>query len=191
MLKSILGLRTNPNLRVLDFDIENRPLSYWGENGTSDITAIATCWADDPSSIEVWLLGDMTTVEILDAFLARYNEAGIVTGHNIRGHDLPIINGALLEFNKPSLQPKLTQDTYHDLKKRKGIPASQEYLLSLFDIGEKVHMTQHDWRTANRLTYRGLQKTWSRVAGDVHDHMNLRVELLKRNLLRPTKLWRP
>lgn len=176
--------------RILDFDIENRPLSYWGENGTSDITAIATCWADDISSLEVYLLGDKSSEEILRLFVARYDEAGIVTGHNIRGHDLPIINGALLEAGMPNLTPKLTQDTYYDLRKRKGIPASQEYLLSLFGIGEKVHMTQHDWRTANRLTYTGLQKTERRVAGDVVDHMNLRLELLNRNLLKPIKTWR-
>lgn len=187
----IVGLRTNPKLRILDFDIENRPLSYWGEEPTADITAIASCWSDDPNSLQVLLLGDKGIEEILRLFVTRYNQAGMVTGHNIRGHDLPIINGAMLEFGLPNLTPKLTQDTYHDLKKRKGIPASQEYLLALFGIGEKVHMTQHDWRTSNRLTYSGLNKTYERVAGDVKDHMNLRLELLERNLLRPTKTWSP
>jgi len=38
--------------RILDFDIENRPLSYWiPDQPTAEITAIAWAWADKPSEI--------------------------------------------------------------------------------------------------------------------------------------------
>lgn len=177
--------------RILDFDLENRPLSYWGENGTSEVTAIASCWADDVGSMEVLLLGECTAEEMFLKFLKRFNEASLITGHNIRGHDLPTLSGALMELGLPQLKPIMTQDTYLDLKKRKGIPASQEYLLALFDIGEKVHMTQHDWRESNRLGSAGRSKTSKRVVGDVYDHLRLRPELLRRNLLKPPKVWHP
>lgn len=177
--------------RILDWDLENRPLSYWGENGTAEITAIASCWADDPSSMEVFLLGKVSFEEMILGFLTRYNTAGMVTGHNLRSHDLPMVNGALIEMGLPNLKPISVQDTYLDMKKRKGIPASQEYLLSLFNIGEKVHMTQNDWRQSNRLSIEGLEKTSERVVGDVQDHMKLRLEMLRRGLLRAPKVWYP
>jgi hypothetical protein len=115
----------------------------------------------------------------------------MVTGHNIRSFDLPLINGSLLEYGLGHLKPKLTQDTYLDLRKRGDIPASQEYLVDLFNIGTKVHMSQHDWREANRLDDVGQEKTYRRVTGDVYDHMKLRAELINRKLLRGPKIWKP
>src|SRR3990170_973063 len=88
--------------RVLDFDIENRPLSYWQpDTPTAEITAIASCWTERDKyghflfgSMQVGLLTpwDDGPSDILLAFLERYNEADMVTGHYIRMHDLPIIN---------------------------------------------------------------------------------------------------
>jgi hypothetical protein len=46
-------------LRVLDFDIENRPLSYWYDGkSTAEITAIAWWWiGEDPSrSATAWIV---------------------------------------------------------------------------------------------------------------------------------------
>src|SRR5690242_14257247 len=96
-------------LRVLDFDIENRPLAYLGMDFTSaEITAIAAGWTDE-KAVHVWALGDVDLADILLGFKAMYDEADIVTGHYIRNHDLPIINGALMELGLPGLGPKLTQ----------------------------------------------------------------------------------
>ena len=55
----------------------------------------------------------------------------------------------------------------------------------------KVHMTQAMWREANRLTPEGLRFTEQRVAGDVRQHMQMRLALLKRGLLKSAKVWRP
>ena len=179
-------------LRVLDFDIENRPLSYWAPDmPTAEITAISSCW-DDLASLQTCLLGVETLEEILDHFVERYNEADIVTGHYIRRHDLPHINGALLELGKPQLQPKLTIDTKMDMYKKQGIPATQEYLGILLNIpAPKIHMTQDDWREANRLTPDGITKTKTRVEGDVIQHMLMRNEMQKRGLLKAAKVWSP
>lgn len=180
-------------LKVLDFDIENRPLSYWvPDKPTAEITAIASCWHGAIETMSVDLLGIVDPVTMLNSFVARYNAADIVTGHYIRKHDLPIINGALMEYGLPALTAKLTVDTRLDMYKKGDIPATQEYLGELL-LGSslKVHMTQMDWRDANRLTPTGIAATKKRVAGDVLQHMALRKEMAKRGLLSAPKLWHP
>lgn len=180
-------------LRILDFDIENRPLSYWiQDRPTAEVTAIASCWADDIGSMEVKLLGRDDPEEMLEFFIDRYNEADIVTGHYIRKHDLPIINGALLELGMPQLSEKLTSDTKMDMHKKADIPASQEYLSELFNLpADKVYMSQHSWRKANRLSPEGISAAQKRVSGDVYQHMMLRSYMVDHNLLKPAKVWRP
>lgn len=177
--------------RILDFDIENRPLSYWvPDRPSAEITSIASCWADDPDSMEAWLLGRDDPKEMLERFLERYNEAGMVTGHYIRRHDLPIINGALIEYRLPPLQPKLVQDTKVDLIRESDLPVSQENLAYMMGIRrKKMHMTQAMWREANRLTPRGLELTYKRVTGDVKQHMDMRKKLLKADLLKSPRIW--
>lgn len=179
-------------LKILDFDLENRPLSYYiPEFPTAEITAIASCWSDDSTSMEVLLLGEYTLEQMLIKFVERYNQADIVTGHYIRKHDLPHLNGALLELGLPQLTPKLSSDTKLDMFKKQGVPATQEYLGEIMGFPMKVHMTQGDWREANRLTAEGLEKTKKRVTSDVYQHMLLRVEMVKRGLLGPPKVWTP
>ena len=178
--------------RVLDFDIENRPLSYLGMDfTTTEVTAIAWSWNPD-APVMVKLLGIDDPRLMLESFRCVYDEADIVTGHYIRKHDLPIINGAMLELGLPGLNPKLTSDTKLDLVTLGGVSKSQESLAAMLGIEHpKVHMTQADWREANRLTLEGLRKTEERVAGDVRQHMAMRNELARRGLLKPPKTWRP
>lgn len=179
-------------LRVLDFDIENRPLSYWQpDRPTAEVTAIAWAFVDKPSQVEVRLLGRDDPQQMLLDFVAAYNEAGMVTGHYIRRHDLPILNGALMELGLPTLQPKLTQDTKLDLVRKADIPATQEYLAEMLGVkAPKIAMTQGKWREANRLTANGLTLTEKRVVGDVRQHMKLRKALLGAGLLKAPKVWR-
>jgi len=221
------------SLRVLDFDIENRPLSYWiADRPTAEITAIASCWADDPETMEVLLLAppepfsyaaDIAPAlarkfvkaavawaqaleiigaevgaylidgeEMLRRFVPRYDEADLVTGHYIRAHDLPIINGALMEYGLPQLTEKMTCDTKLDMFTKADIPATQEFLSKTLGIPiEKVNMTQTDWRTANRLTPEGIEATSKRVSTDVLQHMLLREEMLQRGMLGPPRVWNP
>lgn len=188
-----MKLASKKRIKILDFDIENRPLSYWRpERPTAEITAIASCWTDDMGSMDVTLLGQDAPEDMLRRFVARYNAADMVVGHYIRRHDLPIINGALMEYGMPGLLPKLTCDTYLDLYKRGDIPATQEFLLDLFDISiQKEHMTQKDWREANRLLPSGIKAAYKRVSTDVLGNILLREEELKRGLLKAPRVWRP
>lgn len=178
-------------LRVLDFDIENRPLAYMGPDYTSgEVTAIA--WAWEGEAIQVRLLGQDDPADMLGEFYAFYELSDLVTGHYIRKHDLPVINGALLEYGLPSLPPKLTCDTKLDLVKHLYISASQENLCEMLGIpAAKVHMSNAKWREANRLTPKGLEHTYKRVVGDVQQHMALRKKLLEMDALGAPKVWRP
>lgn len=187
-----MRLRSTGSLRILDFDIENRPLSYLGSDfTTSDITAIAWGFVGE-KSITAFCLGECSQREMLEEFVKAYDAAGIVSGHYIRKHDLPVINGALMEHGLPPLKPKLTSDTKLDLKKRAGLSMSQEALSAMYGLKEpKVHMNQHGWREANRLTPEGIRLTRQRVMGDVLQHQQLRKRLLESGMLGPPKMWSP
>lgn len=181
-------------LRVLDFDLENRPLSYLGQDfTTAEITAIAWCFDGEPKTMRCVLLGRDDPRLMLDLFRAAYNAADMVTGHYIRMHDLPILNGAMVELGLPCLDEKLTCDTKLDLvKKGPVISASQENLCAMLGLAApKVHMNTVLWREANRLTDKGLKLTAARAIGDVIQHMQLRKALLARDLLSAPKIWRP
>lgn len=179
-------------LKVLDFDLENRPLSYMGNDWTSaEVTAIAACW-EGGKRVKCWALPQCSPEEMLTRFKAMYDEADMVTGHYIRKHDLPILNGALLELGLPLLGAKLTSDTCLDLVRRKDLSASQESLGLMYGLSHpKEHMSQPQWREANRLTPVGVKETRRRVMGDVRQHMSLRQKLIEARALKPPKVWSP
>jgi hypothetical protein len=178
--------------RVLDFDIENRPLSYLGSDfTTAEVTAIAWAWADQPSRVTVRLLGETGLRAILAEFVASFTQADMVTGHYITGHDLPMLNGALMECRMAPLPDKMVQDTKTHLIRSKGLSMSQESLGAMFRLDhQKVQMNQIKWRAANRLTPAGLAEVRRRVVGDVRQHIALRRELLAAGYLAPPKMWR-
>lgn len=178
--------------RILDFDIENRPLSYMGADYTSaEITAIAASWIGE-EKIHVWLLGLHDYKKMLEDFVKLYNKADIVTGHYIRKHDLPIINGALLDCWLAPLTPKLASDTKMDLIKFKDLSKSQESLSATLDLPEpKHHMSQQEWRVANRLTPEGIKRTRARVTKDIVQHKALRERLIQAGFLGPPSIWSP
>jgi hypothetical protein len=177
--------------RVLDFDIENRPLSYLGSDfTTAEVTAIAWAWVGSPE-VTVRLLGERELPDILAEFVAAFRQADMVTGHYIPGHDLPMVNGALIECRMAPLPDKLVQDTKVHLIRSKGLSLSQESLGAMFRLNHpKVQMNQHKWRAANRLTQEGLAEVRQRVVGDVRQHMALRHELLAAGYLAPPRVWR-
>ena len=186
-----LRLRHRP-MRVLDFDIENRPLSYLGSDfTTAEVTAIAWAWTDAPDHVTVYLLGETDLPTILQAFRSAYDAADMVTGHYILGHDLPMLNGALMEHRMPSLAEKLVQDTKVHLVRTKGMSMSQESLGAMFRLDHaKVVMNQIKWRAANRLAPEGLSEVRERVTGDVRQHIELRRELLRLGYLGCPAVWK-
>lgn len=188
---SRLVVKSRP-MRVLDFDIENRPLSYLGSDfTTAEVTAIAWAWTDRPEDVTVYLLGEHPLDYILAKFVAAYNAADMVTGHYITGHDLPMVNGALMECRMAPLGDTMVQDTKVHSIRSKGISMSQESLGAMFRLDHaKVVMNQSKWRAANRLTPEGLAEVRQRVVGDVRQHIALRREMLERGYLGPPRMWR-
>lgn len=180
--------------KTLDFDIEARPLSWLGGDFvTREITAIAARFLDaKKSATHVWLLGVDDPVDMLEGFRELYDEADIVTGHYIRGYDLPNLMGALTEHGLFPLTEKWTVDTKGDLVKNQGVSKSQESLAAMLGIkAPKVQMNQAKWRAANRLTPEGIALTRERVVGDINQHIEMLAELRRRNLVGPGRLWTP
>jgi hypothetical protein len=186
-----LRVRTRP-MRVLDFDCEARPLHWISSDYVSkEITAIAWAWTDRPEDVTCYLLGESEPTDMLRAFCAAYAKADMVTGHYIRGYDLPMVNGALTEYGLPVLGDKLSQDTKIDLVRRAGLSGSQENIGAMLRLlHPKVKMDQAKWRDANRLTPEGIALTRQRVVGDVQQHIEMRAKLLELGYLAPPKMWR-
>ncbi len=179
-------------MRVLDFDCEARPL-HWisGDYVSKEITAIAWKFIGEPGPVACRLLGECDAEQMLLEFVEAYNESDMVTGHFIKGYDLPVVQGALTEYGLPPLSDKRAQDTKIDLLRRSGLSSSQENLASMLLLEhEKIKMNQRDWREANRLTPEGLAKTRKRVIGDVNQHIEMRQRLLELGYLAPPKVWK-
>lgn len=182
--------------KVLDFDIESRPLGWYGGDFVhSEPTIIAASWVGQ-KKVHSWhlRLEDHATSmeEMLLGFKALYDEADIVTGHYIRGYDLTRIQEALFEFGLPLLGQKWTSDTKGDLIKLSGISKSQQNLGSVVDTpAPKVGMSMMDWRKANRLEPAGIELALERCVGDVIQHKQMRQELIEAGVLGPGKLWHP
>lgn len=194
-------------MRVLDFDCESRPLSFLGGGFTTDeITAISAAWVTygtgEVTGQRTWMLGKHRPETMLRGFRRLYDQADMVTGHYIRGFDLPLVNGMMLEYGFDPLPDKLSHDTKNDLRRRKGVSASQENLGQMLaehltddELGtweyldQKEHMNATLWRRANRLGRAGLAESKRRVEGDVLQHAQLRQRLLDLGWLDKPKVW--
>ena len=188
---------TSKTQRVLDFDIESRPLGWLGGDYVhQEVTAIASAWIVDGSysELEVYHIDKRATSHksMLRRFKERFDQADMVVGHFIRAYDLPKVNAGLIEFGLPLLTDKLTHDTKLDLVKYSGTSKSQENMAAEFGIeAPKVQMNAHKWRLANRLSEEGLRAVRERAGGDVIQNIQLREALLARGLLGPPKMWEP
>jgi DNA polymerase elongation subunit (family B) len=194
-----MRLAAHSRQRVLDFDCECRPIAWYGGDWvTKQPTAIAWKFIGERSKVEVAVIGESFDTRktldeeraMLEAFLVAYNAADIVTGHFIRGFDLPLLNGSLMRLGMPLLETKLTQDTKGDLVRGQGISKSQENLGAMFELAHpKVGMNTSKWADGNMLLPHGIEATKKRVIGDVRQHVELRAAMLERGVLGPAKPW--
>lgn len=202
-----MRLRKTGSKPVLCFDLENRPLAYWYDGQTtSEITAFGWKWSNQRRVHTMVLLpngkflinGDVDGgVEVDDdlaytRFCIELREAGLVYGHNIRRHDLPMLNAGLIRRELPPLPPLLTSDTCRDIPKVGGMSKSLENLAALYDLpGKKFTMAQPMWEDANRLTDEGVALARKRVVSDVLLQERLRSRLMELRLLGEPRVWRP
>lgn len=185
---------------ILDVDVECRPMAWYGGDWvTKEITAFAWRFThENEDSTKSWLLTPSRTWEQhlskrrygLKKFLADYNKADIITGHYIRGFDLPLINATCIRLGLPPLDGKLVHDTKTDLIRMHGLSKSQENLAAYFELQhQKEKMNTHTWEVANSLVTEGRDETKRRVVGDVNQHIEFREELLIRGALQAPNIW--
>lgn len=197
-----MRLRSASRKRVLCWDLENRPLAYWYDGmTTSEITAFGWKW-DDEKRVHTMLLqpdglfnfdgANLNSDDAYSTFVEQLTAAGLVYGHNIRRHDLPMLNAGLIRRQLPPLPPLLTSDTCRDIPKLGGMSKSLENLVGYYGIkGSKYTMSQPMWEDANRLTQAGVALARKRVASDVVLQQRLRDKLAGLELLGAPRMWRP
>lgn len=186
-------------LRVLDFDVECRPLAwYGGDFVTKQPTAIAWTWVGETRYPTCAWIGasDRSSLVLeeeaamLEDFRKAYDAADVVTGHFIRGFDLPLLNGACDRLGLPPLASKHAQDTKYDYMAAQGISKSMENLGAMYELKHpKVQMNTATWAAGNMLLPHGIKMTIARVVGDVKEHVELRAEMLRRGVLGPGTVY--
>jgi hypothetical protein len=190
----------NKPLRILDFDIEARPLDFIGGDFVGKEPTVIACSVVGYPQMYCWCLGEVnkydetgytTMLTMLNAFRYWYDTADMVTGHYIRAFDIPIINAAMVEHGMEPLGDKLTCDTKLDLIKMTGVSKSQKNLAEMLSAqNEKLDMSGPKWRSANRMEASGIAKARERCIGDVRQHMEMREEMVRRGLLSKPVMWR-
>jgi hypothetical protein len=195
--------RTRPT-RALCFDLESRPSAFWyGDKTTAEITAFGWKWRDEPDAHALLLTKDgrfrndegrtVSAHTAYAAFRLTLSHADLVYGHNIRRFDLPLFQAGLLRLGLPILPELRTTDTLRDYPKRHDMSASLASLAALYELDEdgKLHLSQHEWEQANRLTPDGIERAHARVVSDVLLQERLRDKLLELGLLGSPRTWRP
>jgi len=181
--------------RTLDFDVETLAAGFadpeWVPNR---ITAIAWSWLgeDDvhtrtildyaknlPAFLEMNFLG---CKPMLEEFVAVFNEADAVTGHNIGRFDLGVMNAELMRLQMPVLAQKPVIDTIK-LRRSKGFKKGQDVMADVLDVpAEKKAMNWAQWQRAYATP--GWPEVRERVSGDVIQHKLLLGRLLELGYLR-------
>lgn len=174
-------------IRLLCFDIENKPGTYGGGDYTfPKVTALAGRFLDG-GPVQSWCLTrskPKRMVRDIRAFREMWDAAEIVMGHNIRRHDVKILNGLYTSLDEPVLEPKRMVDTYSDQPKMAGISRSLENLCARWGCPvEKVHMPEHVWEQAYDGVPEAVARMKLRCETDVEINIWLYHELRRRGLL--------
>lgn len=182
-----MKLRKTRDLRVLCFDIENKPGTYGGGDFThGKVTALGAQFLDE-KVVGGWVIQradpDQPT-QCAEDFRSMWEQADVVMGHNIRGHDIKLLAGFYTSLDLPLLSERRTIDTYRDQPKMAGISRSLENLCDRWGCPEKkMSLSEYDWEAAYDGVPWGVEKMLARVTSDVRINIWLYHELRRRNLL--------
>ena len=183
----MLAIRPGPARKILCFDIENKPGTYGpGDYTHGKVTAIA-CQFVDETKIHSWCMERAKKGRMTDAareFVALWGEAGAVMGHNIRRHDIRLLNGFLWTLDMPPLPDRRIIDTFRDAPRTAGLSKSLENLCARWGCPHhKVEMPEPVWEHAYDGVPTAVERMRVRVETDVRMNIWLFHELRKRGLL--------
>ncbi len=182
--------------RILDFDIESIAAGFADPAWVPmHMTAVAWSWLDEekvtcrtlvdyaktvPDFLSVMFLGCRP---LLAEFVEVFNQADIVTGHNINRFDVPAINAELMRLGLEPLRDKPRIDTMRLRAKTYGFKKGQDVMSVLFDLpAEKKALNWAEWQQA--YSEPGWKTIKERCAGDVIQHKLLLRKLMQLGYLK-------
>ncbi len=185
--------RNAGDLRILDFDTESLAAGFADPEWVPQkITCCAWSWVGE-DEIHVRACGfrgffqDAPRARMMRPFLAAVREADMLTGHNIKRHDLRVINAECMRLGFDPLPPLLLQDTMR-LPPSKGFKKGQDNLSELLEVpAEKMTLSWQGWDKA--YSEEGWPMVKERCRSDVAQNKLLRVALLERGWLGDPVRW--
>lgn len=180
--------RTLRAFRGLAFDIENMPGTYGpGDYTHPKLTALA-CQFIDGEFTFAWCFNRREPermAEQVDEFRAAWEKADFVVGHNIRRHDMKLLDGFCVSLGIPLLPRRRMVDTYLDQPRMAGFSRSLENLAARWECPEqKIRLSEYDWERAYDGIPGAVELMRQRVISDVRISIWLYHELVKRGLLK-------
>lgn len=184
-------------LRILDFDIETVAAGFADPDWVPQkVTCVAWSWIGS-DEVEVLTCGGSAGLFeeperrriMIARFMAAYNQADMVTGHNLLRFDLPVLNADLMRLGLAPLGPVLVQDTMR-LPRSKGFKKGQDNLAGLVETYErKLALDWQQWQEAYQTP--GWPVVKDRCRSDVVMHKELRAAMLERGWLKSPRMWCP
>lgn len=181
---------------TLDFDVETVAAGYADPAWVpSHVTAWAYSWTHQKkihsAVLPVAQLFDREAkAEFIRPLLDALRAADVVTGHNIRRFDLPILLTESMRL--PGLErlgPTLSQDTIK-VGRTKGFKKGLDNLAELLET--MTAKKALNWEQWDRAYGEGDLKTVrQRVRGDVKMHKEVRLQMRERGWLEAPRIWRP
>ena len=188
--------RTVGESRILDFDVETVAAGFADPEWVPQkITCVAWSWigSDDVETRVCGPKGIFGRPEkraaMLRPLVAAIRQADMVTGHNIRRFDLPIVNSECLRLGLDPLPRLLVQDTIR-IVRTKGFKKGQDNLGRVLEVEErKLSLDWQAWQDA--YDEPGWKTVRARAAQDVRQHKLIRAEMIGRGWLRDPVTWTP
>ncbi len=177
-------------LRILDFDIETVATGFGDPQWVPQkVTVIAWSWiGEDKVEHTTDLMEALDDKNLVAPFLEAYNEADMVTGHNLLRFDLPVLNGECIRRGIPGLGPKLVQDTMRIIR-TKGFKKGQDNMGQVLRVpNPKMALSWAEWQDAYE--EKGWKTVIERCESDVLSHKLMRQKLVDAGYLKPPIMWR-
>ena len=187
--------QTLKQLKILDFDIETLAAGFADPNWVPQkITCISWSWigSDEVKSVTTGKDGffdKRIRGKRIAQFLKEFEEADIVTGHNLLRFDLPVLNAECILCGLGKLPSIRVQDTMK-LPKTKGLKKGLDNIgIMLGSPQEKQAMNWAEWDSAYEVD--GWPEIISRCESDVLLHKQIRQAMIDEDILGPITTWTP